>query len=165
MQLTFKLTRRDFYDAVVAHRNKTFRKWVYLSLALSNFALGIYSFAESTEASVVVRSMPIILIAVFWAYVFWGHPWLSARKQYLKQPAAQSRRTVTFDEAGTHQRWNGSSTDVTWSNYTRLLESERSLLLFSSPVCCSLIPKRVLTPEQIAELRKLFEEHHIPKGR
>jgi len=41
----------------------------------------------------------------------------------------------------------------------RYVECDDTFLLYSSPACFMIIPKRVLQPEQVAELRQLLQTH------
>ena len=63
------------------------------------------------------------------------------------------------DAVGVHLRWNGGSTDIQWKNFIRHLECENQFLLYSSPVSFSILPKRALTPEQLAEVRALLAQN------
>jgi len=55
--------------------------------------------------------------------------------------------------AGIHLQWNGGSAETGWANYIRWLESDTELLLYTSPACFNILPKRSLLPEQLAEVR------------
>ena len=107
---------------------------------------------------------PLCIVAILWAVIMWAIPWLSARTQFLKQPAAQGARTLLVDETGIRWRWSGGSSDVEWRNYIRYFESKRMFLLYLSPVVFNMVPKRALTAVQISEFRRILEQK-IPKGR
>jgi hypothetical protein len=104
--------------------------------------------------------LPFFGLMIVWFAVLGGLPmWWSARRQFLKQPAVHGPRTVSLDAAGTHSRWNGGSSDVEWKNYIRFVESENQFLLYTSPACFNIIPKRALEAEQQSELRALLGQH------
>jgi YcxB-like protein len=89
----------------------------------------------------------------------WGSPWWAARNQFLKQPAAQGPRKVLLDLSGVHWRWNGGSADIEWKNFVRFQETKSQFLLYSSPACFNIIPKRAFTPDQIGSFRRLVAEN------
>jgi hypothetical protein len=109
--------------------------------------------------------MPLFILATLWLLILGGLPLsISARKQFLKQPGAHGPRTVVFDAAGTHWRWNGGSGDVDWRNYIRYVEGNNQILFYTSPACFNIVPKRALTKEQLDEVRGMLKEH-IPQSK
>ena len=168
MELTYQLTQRDFFDSIIAHRNRaTFTKWA-VRLVVFIFALLLLAMplllATRPNAQTLSQGARVFGAAALWAALIWGFPWWSSRNQFLKQPAAQGLRTMLLDAAGVHWRWNGGSADVEWKNYIRSLESKRQFLLYSSPYCFNILPKRALTPEQISEFRALLLQK-VSRGR
>jgi hypothetical protein len=103
--------------------------------------------------------MPLFGLTLLWVGVLLGLPRWSARRQFLKQPGAQGQRTVSIDDSGFHWRWNGGSSDIAWENYVRVLEGKKQFLLYTSPACFNIIPKRVLTAEELLELRALLKQN------
>jgi len=103
--------------------------------------------------------MPFFGLILLWVGILRGVPRWNARKQFLKQPGAQGQRTVLIDDSGIHWRWNGGSSDIAWKNYVRSLEAKKQFLLYTSPACFNIIPKRVLTPEGLLELRSLLKQN------
>lgn len=167
MTLTYELQQRDFYEALVAHRNRSaWTKWflrfmvIVLLLLIGTVVLGAalipdFHFAKN-------NSLSLLLLAAFWTFFLWGQPWLAARSQFGKQPSAQGPRTMLLGDAGIHWTWNGGSADIQWRNFVRFLESKNQFLLYSSPACFNIIPKRALTTDQIDTFRKLVAENMLP---
>ena len=100
---------------------------------------------------------PPFVIAILWILVLWGGPWWAARVQYTKQPSAQGPRTMTLDDSGVHLRWETGESKLEWRVFMRWVESKDQFLLYSSPKCFNMLPKRALTPEQLAEFRVLLK--------
>ena len=48
-------------------------------------------------------------------------------------------------------RWSGKT-------FTRWMETKNLILLCSSPIQCSIVPKRALNAEQVSELRTLLTQ-------
>jgi hypothetical protein len=163
MEVTYELVQRDFFDALIAHRNgSAFRKWTFRLVVLIVCLLAgllLLQFALNPKSEPLAAFGPLFVFAVIWVALLWASPWLSARKQFSKQPGAQGPRTLVLNASGVHWRWNGGSADVEWKNYIRYLESKNEFLLYSSPAVFNIVPKRVFTPDQISELRELFAQN------
>ena len=84
--------------------------------------------------------------------------WWSARRQFLRQPGARGPRTVLFDDIGAHWRWNGGSSDVEWKNYVRSVEGKNHILLYTSPACFNIVPKRALGKEDLVSVLALLKQ-------
>jgi hypothetical protein len=98
---------------------------------------------------------------LMWVGLLWGLPRWNASRQFLKQPGAQGERSVLLDGSGVHWHWNGGSSDIAWKNYVRWLEGKKQFLLYTSPACFNIIPKRGLTPDEIIELRVFTEAKYF----
>jgi hypothetical protein len=168
MEITYELAQKDFYESFITHRNSSvFRKWflrliVFFVLAL--LAFGMLGAVMRPYAQAWSNLIPLSIFAALWVVLLWASPWLSARKQFSKQPGAQGPRTLSVDSAGVHWRWSGGSSDVEWKNYIRYLEGKSVFLIYTSPVCFNMVPKRALTPDQMAEFRALLAQN-ISRGR
>lgn len=159
MELTYELTKIDFLQAIVAHRN---RSWLYglltaaLLITFALFVLWLVTRASSTTVADLTVAMAILLYLIVFV---WGIPRWTARSQFSRQPSAHGTRTMLLDGTGIHWRWNGGSSDIQWSTFIKWLESKNQFLLYSSPACLNMVPKRVLTPEQLVELRALLTKN------
>ncbi len=163
MEVTYELTQRDFFDSLIAHRNRSdFARWAFrliVSVVCLLVGVGLLQFASHPKAETLSTFGPLFALAIMWVALLWVSPWLSARKQFSRQPGAQGPRTMVLDAAGVHWRWNGGSADVEWKNFIRFLESKSEFLLYSSPACFNILPKRALSPDQLSELRGLFAQN------
>ena len=167
MEVTYELTQRDFFDSLIAHRNRSaFAKWTFrliVSIVLIFAAGGLVSVAVHRDTQTLSTFAPLFGLAVIWGALMWGSPWWAARNQFLKQPAAQGPRRMLVDSAGVHWRWNGGSGDIEWKNFIRLLETKNQFLLYSSPACFNIVPKRALSPDLMVFFRKVVAEN-LPSG-
>jgi hypothetical protein len=163
MQIHYELNQSDFIDSFAAHRNRnTFLKW--LRRLLVSFAILVVIFLAfglivKPNAQDAKNLMPFFGLVVMWVGILWGLPRWSARRQFLKQPGAQGQRNVLLDSSGVHWCWNGGSAAIVWKNYVRSVEGKKQFLLYTSPACFNIIPKRSLTPEGIIELRALLKQN------
>jgi len=163
MQIDYELTQDDFTQSFVAHRNRNaFSKWlIRLLMSFAIFVAAILALwlilrPGAQETKNLIRFFGLVLM---WVALLWGLPRWSARRQFLKQPGAQGQRAVLMDELGVHWRWNGGSSDIAWKNYVRALEARKQFLLYTSPACFNIIPKRALTPERLLELRAILKQN------
>jgi hypothetical protein len=164
MEVTYELTQRDFFDSLIAHRNRNaFAKWglrLLLSIVFLFAGLGLISLAVvPNKAQAFSGFAPPFALAAMWAAVIWAAPWWAARKQFSKQPSAHGPKTVLVDAVGVHWRWDGGSADVEWKNFIRLLESKNQFLLYTSPVCFNIVPKRSQKSEELSEFRALVAQN------
>lgn len=167
MTVTYELVQRDFYEALLAGRNRSaLTKWFLRFITFMWVA-----FAVITLLGIAVRPdlqpqknlLPIVLLGMFWMFIFWGSPWLAARSQFWKQPSAQGPRTLLLDAAGIHWQWSGGSADVEWRHFVRFQETKNQFLLYSSPAIVNVVPKRALTLDQMVAFRQLITEN-LPQG-
>ncbi len=163
MQIDYELTQKDFIDSVATHRNRNFYgKWLMRLLLVFALLVGVtlaFGLIVRPNSQDTRNLMPFFGIILLWIGVEWGLPWLSARRQFLKQPGAQGQRTVLIDASGVHQRWSGGSSDIVWKNFVRSLEGKKQFLLYTSPASFDIIPKRALTSEGLLELRALLKQN------
>ncbi len=164
MEITYELAQRDFTESFAAHRNrrsaaKWIRQIVWWALILSSAFL----LFGAIRTGNIRTLLPLFVFVAILLVVIGGLPLsLTARKQFLKQPGAHGPRTVVFDAAGTHWRWNGGSADVEWKNYIRWLEGKNQILFYTSPACFNILPKRAIAAEQLSELRSLLNQNIRP---
>ena len=163
MQIDYELKQSDFIDSFAAHRSRNiFSKWLIrllMSFAIIVAVFLAFGLIVRPNAQDTKNLMPFFGLILMWVGVLWGLPRWSARRQFLKQPGAQGQRSVLMDDSGIHWRWNGGSSDIAWKNYVRSLEGKKQFLLYTSPACFNIIPKRALAPERLLELRTLLKQY------
>ena len=65
---------------------------------------------------------------------------------------------MTLDGSGIRWRWKGGQADVEWTNFVRFLESNSLFLLYTSPACFNIVPKRAFAPGETELFRGLLQE-------
>ena len=161
MEIAYELTEKDFMEAYAAHRKrgsaiktiKTVLFWILIAF-LS------YVTYRAVRGHHVANLLPFCLFAVLWIVIV-GEilpRWL-IRRQFTKQPGAHGPRSLVLDASGAHWRWNGGSADIEWRNYILSLEDSNQILLYTSPACFNILPKRALAPEQLDTLRELLRQN------
>jgi hypothetical protein len=163
MQITYELTQKDFTEAYTAHRNgKPLSKWsrrLFIWIVGFMSAAILFGFLIKPSVQEARGLAPFFALLVAWIAILWILPWWSMRRQFLGQPGARGTRTLTLDTSGAHWRWNGGSSDVEWKNYIRSVEGKNQILLYTSPVCFNILPKRAILPELVDPLRELLKQN------
>lgn len=162
MQIAYELTQNDFTEAYSVHRDsKVLSKWsrrLFIGIAGLIVALSMVGFVSKTSIQGAESLLPIVALMVLWVAILWVLPWWTMRRQFVNQPGAHGPRTVVMDESGAHWRWTGGSSDVDWKNYIRLAEGKNQILIYTSPACFNILPKRALAGEQLGEVRSLLSQ-------
>jgi hypothetical protein len=168
MEITYKLTQKDFAEAFIAHRNRSklsrwlFRLFTFLMFACLGFGLfGAVFFPMELFLS---SYLPWLLLGIFWIFFVWGGPRYMARIQFKKQPSAQSTVIFSSDPAGVQWKWDGGSSNVEWKHFIRILDAKNHFLFYGSPVYFHIVPKRALTAEQMADFQAVIKTH-MPQGK
>ena len=95
--------------------------------------------------------------------MLWVLPRWNARRQFLKQPGAHGPRSELLYASGVHWRWNGVYIVILWMTYDGALAGKYHFLLYTSPACFNIIPKRALTQEGLLELQKFAQSKMFEK--
>jgi hypothetical protein len=167
MEISYELTQRDIYEAIIAHRNRSvFSRWMFriatfASIVCLLLCLGAALFIS--PAFIFPSYLPLAFFCAVWLFVAWGSPRLAARTQYKKQPAMQGPRIMTLDPAGIHWRWDSGSADIEWKNFIRALDSKNHVLFYSSPMSFNIVPKRALNEDQTVEFNALLKSYLLKK--
>ncbi len=163
MKISYELRQEDFLEAIISHRNrKKLVKWarrIFIAMAGLLMAVALLSLLMKPSAEGLMADMPFFLVIGFWIVILLALPRWAARKQFLGQPSAQGPRVLSMTETGVHWTWNGGAADVYWKNFVRSVESENLILLYTSPVCFNILPKRVLTGDELSGVRQMIEQN------
>ena len=155
--------QEDFVEGLKAYRQRsTYHKWMWRLLPvipISLVCLSIFLYFADSGTQALSNLFPLLVLTVIWSFFLWISPWLGARTQFRKQPSAQMLKTLLVDDSGVHWRWDGGSADIDWKNYLKWQESKTQFLLYTSPVLFNMIPKRILTQDQVSEARLLLSEN------
>ena len=164
VQVTFEFTQKDFFQSYVAHRKRSaVSKWSFRLLASLVFTLAVlFTVAAGTTHPAFSNVAMAVLSWGYWALLLWGLPWWFARRQFQNHPMAHGARKIVADADGLHVAWTGGSANMNWSNLVRYIEAKNQFLLYTSPACFNIIPKRALTPEQLSDFRSLLQERILP---
>lgn len=164
MTITYQLTQQDFYESFIAHRNsRKAMKWmIRILLAFLAFCILTditFFLTDHLQGSLTSALIPPVGLAVFWMLLLWLSPRWTARNQFRKQPSVQGPRTLTLDTQGANWQWDGGHAEIEWKNLIRYYEAKNQFLIYSSPACFNIVPKRSLSSEELSELREFFVQN------
>jgi hypothetical protein len=164
MIVNFQFTLDDYRNAVRTHYRKgasAYRRWMLrLVMAIGVLLLLTGILMVITRQGPLTATIPPLLLGAAWTWIGMGKTYqLSARSQFATNPALRGPRRVEFDDDGVNTDAGIASSQVSWKAFLRYVESSDTFLLYTSPACFVIVPKRVLQPEQVTELRRLFQAH------
>jgi hypothetical protein len=120
--------------------------------------VGILLLVDAAAGFALGWSKPLCLLFLFFGvYLLSFRLVLGPRKlkaEYARYPSLD--RTMTFDEDRICVQTSLGNSQIDWSDVARFVETKNIFVLFAPPGIFWPIPKRVLSPEEIAELRELF---------
>ena len=164
MIVNFQFTVDDYLNAFRAHYRKgasAFTRWMLrlvLVVGVLFLLLSVLFVITGQRALNVV--LPPFLFGAVWTWAGMGNTYLlSARSQFAKNPVLREPRRIEFSDDGVKTDSGIASSKVSWKAILRYVESSDTFLLYTSPACFAIVPKRVLQPEQVNELRRLFQTH------
>lgn len=164
MILDYQFTLDDYHNAFKAHMKKgasALSRWTMrLGLVVGAVMLlgGIANLINGQRAPSVVLP-PFFFAAVWFLIGMGGFYWLSAKRQFTRNPALRQPRRVEIGEDGVKTDAGVASSQMSWKAYLRFIESKDTFLLYTSPACFVIIPKRVLQPSQVDELREILKRN------
>jgi hypothetical protein len=164
MIINFQFTLDDYRNAFRTHYRKgasAYRRWMRrLCLVIGVLLLLASILMVITRQGPLNAALPPFLLGAAWIWIGMGKMYLlSARSQFAKNPVLREPRRVEFSDEGVKTDAGIASSQVSWKAFLRYVESADTFLLYTSPACFVVFPKRVLQPEQVDELRRLFQTH------
>lgn len=163
MEVSYKLTQDDFYEAFVAHRNGTRSgRWVVrivVAAAVLLTAATGYILVTFHDKEMFWAAVPLFLFGAFPVNILWLAPRLAARNQFKKQPLAHHPATLTVTSEAMQWRTADASSETRWAGFIRWIESKNEILLYPQRSIFLIIPKRAFSPNQLPELRSRLREN------
>lgn len=101
----------------------------------------------------IMYGLAVVLAMPFVTY-FWIAPF-TARRTYRKQKALQAPLDVSWSDTGLRTVAANGDWTHRWSDYLRWDENDQVFLFYQAPRLFNILPKRVLSPSQIDNLRDI----------
>jgi hypothetical protein len=164
MIINFQFTLDDYRNAFHAHYREgtpEYTRWMLRMVLVIGVLLLLTGIliVITRQAPLNVAILPF-LVGAAWIWTGMGKFYLlSARSKFAKSPALHEPRRIEFNDNGVKTDAGIASSQASWKAFLRYVESTDTFLLYTSPGCFAIVPKRVLQAEQLNELRRLFQTH------
>jgi|GEM_PF-1459203 hypothetical protein len=155
MHIDYEISEQDFLDAQkLAIKNSPNLLTRLTRVVLPLFGAALMAFVSYSLVTqgfswnlIPAAAFPLLLLAL---------PGWSKRiqkKPYAKAVSMHGLLALDVDEMGMQFQGPTVSSKVTWSHFSRFYEDEKVFILYQHMPVFNLIPKRILSPEQVIELR------------
>ncbi|WEK04474.1 MAG: YcxB family protein [Candidatus Devosia phytovorans] len=165
---TFRFAEADLIQAarLFAGKNLSRPKVIvaYISLWFAGLILFTYLVTGKTDPSAIASNPGLILglsilpFAIILAWTLWLIPTL-ARRNFRQQRSLHGDFGYAWTDDKLTVKTEYGSFDMPWSHFPGWTENDKILLLFESDRLYRVFPKRVLSPQQLTDLR-----HHFAKA-
>lgn len=152
VEVTVKITAGDLYDYMLKHN---------------------YNSPAGVLGSTVGALMVLVALAnQQWLYLVLGAilllylPWtlfVKSRRQILSNPAFAEELQYTLDEAGLTVSQGEESASIAWADMHKAVSTNKSIILYTSPVNATIFPKRDLGDKKMAVIEMIST--HMPPAK
>ncbi len=174
-QLQFRFELSDYVNAQRLHGRRTpvlkcvqfFSRWIapIMGVLMVVFAISrvvIHGLSESrTELPVSVFIILGVGIALI---IYWPLVHLNWRLCYEETRSNDGEWSLEFSDDLIRTHTNNSKSEVRWSAIRSFAEDKNMFLLYLAPAKFFPLPKRACTPEEINDLRELFQRRVRPES-
>jgi hypothetical protein len=164
MEITYELTKQDFVEAYSAHRNRNaVSKWsrrlfIWIWGLMADLVFVGFLIKPSVQAAKGLA--PFFGLVPMWIAILWLLPRWSIGRQFTKQPGASWAKNPSVGRIRSSLALGRRLERCgPWKNYIRTVEGTNQILFYTSPACFNLLPKRVIGPDQLAEVRSVLQEN------
>jgi len=162
MHIEYEISQKDFVDGQrLAIKKSTIRviRWMSFVMPTVGLVLLIFLISVGVRQGLSVRLVPGLVMSLW----FLSIPLLNRRGQkkvYAKSTSMHGELSLDVDEAGIRFLGPTFSSNVSWDHFSRFLEDDKVFVLYQKgDRIFNILPKRTLTPEQMAGFRQLAEHH------
>jgi hypothetical protein len=124
-------------------------------VAIGYLAIVAFAYVDqwSTPALVALGASLVLFVAYMVVTYLVFIP-LAARRNYRVQKTIHGLHTYSWSETGLTIVAERGEWRAAWGDYMKRAENARVLMFYQAPKLHNMIPKRVLTAEQIADIRR-----------
>ena len=164
MTIQYMQERRDFADAsraVSSKRLGTYMILFWLLLLVLQMPKLHGAMREGASFGQALQynqagAITLVAVAVFYLVLIWLQPVIASRRAIPRQV------TWNLTDEGARIDNEVASTEMQWRAYIRFKETPKMFLLYVQKGQAHFIPKRILTANQLYELREILRAH-IPE--
>jgi hypothetical protein len=127
---------------------------IFVALLLGSFFVPALRLRVEPYAAFFYICVAVVIAIPFYQYFFAAT--VFARKAYAAQKTLQHPMRVSWSEGGFKSTAEQGEWTIPWADYLKWTEDSKVILLFQGPRLFNMVPKRVLTPAQIDDLRQML---------
>jgi YcxB-like protein len=152
MELTYKLTNEDITNMLHASSRPLWALVLFALLLAGMFAVGIYLLGHDLAEVgwfwlAISASLGIVVYAV---------PPIQIRRELRRRPDLQGEIILRLSPEGIEITFATGKSQLQWRAYSKYKETAHLFVLTASSSGSRFIPKRVMSPQQLEEMRALL---------
>jgi hypothetical protein len=151
MELDVKINAGDLYDYMLMHT-------YHSASGLIGSGVGAMLIVAGAMTGKLYWAVGLIVLL----YLPWSL-FLKSRQQVLGNPVFKQPLHYQFDEEVIHVSQGETHQDLPWENILKVLSTSRSLILYTSKVNATILPRREMGEDTTAIIRTISE--HVPANR
>jgi len=155
MEIRFTPNAEDVEDGLRSAPRSTWGQFIYILLLALLFFIGTYLVQNRYS----LAGWAWLAVSCVIGIAMYEVPRRRARRAIRMNPSAQGEIVLTIDSRGIAAVFPTGNSQLEWRAYTKYRETNRMFLLFSGSERWTFVPKRVMSSEQIQELRGLLRDH------
>jgi hypothetical protein len=159
MTFQCRYTAEDYVNGYTAYAARSSRRWLTrLCWTLMALMLILAIFGSLGPHGNLASAMPLFLLTGFWFYLAIGMWKRAGRRASSGRPELAQDYSVGADDSGIVFDGSISQMHWTWAAFIKFAEANEIFLAYLSPCAFVILPKRVLGPGQVDELRELLRK-------
>ena len=152
MELRYKLTNEDITNILRASSRPLWALVLFALLLAGMFAVGIYLVGHDLAG---VGWIWLAISAVLGVVVY-AVPPIQIRRELRRRPDLQGEIVLFLSPEGIEVTFATGKSQLQWRAYSKYRETAHLFVLTASSSGSRFIPKRVMSPQQLEEMRGLL---------
>jgi len=153
MELRYKLTHEDSLNAFRVRSKQPWTMFLFVLLLSLMFLVGIFL----VNHDLATIGWIWLALSVALGIAVYEVPRLQIRRAMRGNPSLQGDIVLRLNDEGTEFTYATGKSQLQWRAYTKYKETTDLFVLYTSSSASIAIPKRVLSPQQLDELRSLLK--------
>jgi hypothetical protein len=167
MRFQYRLTFQDFLASLALHSKRNlFRSFFRLLFTFGFPILGLFqwisvlfNFAARDRADIfwtLFFGATLVAFPFWFRFLYWIH--------YRRTVSQESDTAIDLDPDKIRCQSAHTRSEIEWTGILRFAEDKRTFILYTAPGKYLLIPKRVCSDQEVAQLRILLQERINPQA-
>ncbi len=160
MELKYRFTNEDALNAFRVRSKQPWTTFLFMLLLALMFLVGVFLVDHDLA---MIGWIWLALSAALGVAVY-EVPRFQIRRAIRRNPSLQGEIVLLLSDEGTQFTHATGTSQLQWRAYTKYKETPQLFVLYMSSSQSTAIPKRVLSSQQIEELRRLLKERIASKA-